>query len=35
MSKKYWLCKRGKIYFSFDSETRKRESLHTDDLSRV
>jgi len=31
MSKKYWLCKRGKIYFSFDSETRKRESLHTDD----
>jgi hypothetical protein len=31
MSKKYWLCKRGKNYFSFDSETGKRESLHTDD----
>jgi integrase len=31
MSKKYWLCKRGKFYFSFDSETGKRESLHTGD----
>jgi integrase len=31
MSKKYWLCKRGKNYFSFDSETGKRESLHTGD----
>ncbi|MEY2408557.1 MAG: hypothetical protein QOF48_1227, partial [Verrucomicrobiota bacterium] len=21
MSKQYWLCKRGKIYYSFNSET--------------
>src|SRR6266700_2443211 len=31
MSKKYWLCKRGKIYYSLDSETGKRETLQTDD----
>jgi len=31
MSKKYWLCKRGHVYYSFDSETGKRESLQTDD----
>jgi integrase len=31
MSKKYWLCKRGKIYYSLDSETGKRESLQTED----
>jgi integrase len=31
MSKKYWLCKRGKIYCSFDSETGQRKSLHTAD----
>ncbi len=31
MGKKYWLCKRGKVYYSFDSETGKRESLHTGD----
>lgn len=31
MSKKYWLCKRGKVYYSFDSETGKRESFHTGD----
>jgi len=31
MKAKYWLCKRQTVYFSFDSETRKRESLHTDD----
>lgn len=31
MSGKYWLCKRGKTYYSFDSATGKRESLHTSD----
>jgi hypothetical protein len=31
MSKKYRLCKRGKIYYSFDSETGRRESLLTGD----
>jgi integrase len=31
MKAKYWLCKRKNVYFSFDSETRKRESLHTSD----
>jgi integrase len=31
MNRKYWVCKRGKVYYSFDSETGKRESLHTDD----
>jgi integrase len=35
MSKKYWLCKRGKIYYSFDSETGKRESLHTGDKAEA
>ena len=28
---KYWLCKRGKIYYSFDSETGQRDSLRTSD----
>ena len=31
MSRKYWLCKRGKVYYSLNSETGKRESLQTDD----
>jgi len=29
MKEKYWLCKRGNIYFCLDSETGKRESLRT------
>src|SRR5260221_7452 len=29
MKQKFWLCKRQSIFFSFDSETGKRESLHT------
>jgi integrase len=29
MKAKYWLCKRNEIFFSFDSATGKRESLHT------
>ena len=31
MKTKYWLCKRKEIFFSFDSTTGKRESLHTGD----
>jgi hypothetical protein len=31
MKTKYWLCKRKDIFFSFDSENGKRESLHTGD----
>jgi hypothetical protein len=31
MKSKYWLCKRGYVYFSFDSTTGKRESLRTSD----
>jgi integrase len=31
MKTKYWLCKREEIFFSFDSATGKRESLHTSD----
>jgi hypothetical protein len=31
MKAKYWLCKRKEIFFSFDSATGKRESLHTAD----
>jgi len=31
MKTKYWLCKREEIFFSFDSVTGKRESLHTSD----
>ena len=31
MKAKFWLCKRKEIFFSFDSETGKRESLHTGD----
>jgi hypothetical protein len=31
MKSKYWLCKRGNVYFSFDSTTGKRESLRTID----
>ena len=31
MKTKYWLCKRKEIFFSFDSATGKRESLHTSD----
>ncbi len=31
MKQKYWLCKRKNTFFSFDSETGKRESLLTDD----
>ena len=31
MKAKYWLCKRKGIFFSFDSTTGKRESLHTGD----
>ena len=31
MKTKYWLCKRKGIFFSFDSTTSKRESLHTSD----
>jgi hypothetical protein len=31
MKQKYWLCKRKNVFFSFDSETGKRESLHTGD----
>ncbi len=29
MKQKYWLCKRGNVYYSFDSTTGKRESLQT------
>ncbi len=35
MKKKYWLCKRKGVYFSFDSETRKRESLRTGDKAEA
>ena len=35
MKKKYWLCKRKNVYFSFDSETGKRESLHTGDKAEA
>jgi integrase len=31
MKAKYWLCKRKNAFFSFDSETGRRESLHTED----
>jgi hypothetical protein len=31
MKQKYWVCKRNKVFFSFDSETGKRESLRTAD----
>lgn len=31
MKQKYWLCKRGNVYYSFDSATGKRESLQTSD----
>ena len=31
MKTKYWLCKRNKMFFSFNSLTGKRESLHTRD----
>lgn len=31
MKQKYWLCKRKNVFFSFDSETGKRESLYTGD----
>ncbi len=31
MKQKYWLCKRGNVYYSFDSATGKRESLQTGD----
>ena len=31
MKQKYWLCKRKNVFFSFDSETGRRESLHTGD----
>lgn len=31
MKQKFWLCKRKNVFFSFDSETGKRESLHTGD----
>ncbi|HEV2329562.1 MAG TPA: tyrosine-type recombinase/integrase [Verrucomicrobiae bacterium] len=31
MKQKFWLCKRKNVFFSFDSETRRRESLHTGD----
>lgn len=31
MKQKFWLCKRKSVFFSFDSETGKRESLHTSD----
>ena len=31
MKAKFWLCKRKEIFFSFDSTTGKRESLHTAD----
>ena len=29
MKEKFWLCKRGNVYFSLDSETGKRQSLRT------
>lgn len=29
MREKFWLCKRGNVYVSLDSETGKRESLRT------
>jgi len=35
MSKKYWLCKRSKVYYSLDSETGKRESLQTDEKAEA
>lgn len=31
MKQKFWLCKRKNVFFSFDSQTGRRESLHTDD----
>lgn len=31
MKVKYWLCKRKDVFFSFDSDSGKRESLHTSD----
>jgi hypothetical protein len=31
MKSKYWLCRRGDVYFRFDSTTGKRESLRTSD----
>ena len=31
MKAKYWLCKRKNVFFSFDAETGRRESLHTGD----
>jgi integrase len=35
MKQKYWLCKRKNTFFSFDSETGKRESLLTDDTDEA
>jgi integrase len=35
MKKKYWLCKRKSVYYSFDSETGKRESLQTSDKAEA
>jgi hypothetical protein len=35
MKQKYWLCKRKNTFFSFDSETGKRESLLTDDKAKA
>jgi hypothetical protein len=29
MNEKFWLCKRGKVYFAHDSSSGKRESLRT------
>ena len=31
MKQKYWLCKRKNVFFAFDSDTGRRESLHTSD----
>jgi integrase len=35
MKAKYWLCKRNGNFFSFDSETKKRESLYTQDKAEA
>ena len=35
MKKKFWLCKRGSVYYLFDSETGHRTSLRTEDQTQA
>jgi len=35
MKNKFWLCKRNAVFFSLDSSTGKRESLHTSDRAEA